>query len=651
MAVATSHNGGTLQANSWPLLYNGEFPFINLMKTCQTWDREGTVNGPPAPDTLDENGYPTTLDGAVSLRTVFAIPSQTNRPGNQVIKWDGTGTIELSLPNIAFVEGTFASRSGNSFTSTDGGRVVVSCADNADEVAAGTMNANLKITATDSVNNVRNIAWVHEDDEALYDAGEIVSPLFKQRIIEGGIGVYRDLDLGYKNGSQCTTWATRKPVDYYSYEAQELRASIYAGVTTGSGGAYAVTMSGFSYVQGATIQFMPNHTSANLSSTLSVNGTSKPLCLPWGAPFTGGYEVALPQQNRLRTAVYDADLDCWLMNYDAFGTGLINGTPPEIFLRLCAEIGCHPWFVQPPLSADPGTDYMASNAQMVKDYCEDNGITWMVPRFEGPNETWNFIFTGTQYAYNKANARWGVSQDHRNWYGRAVSVMGQAISTVYGDDRSKYWCICGMWTPVTDFDQPTVRLESPLHVADTSAAQAAKNWVTHICVANYWNVELEGATNEARMDWEVDVALAWDAATGEEKDAILTDYTSRTIDFLNGQFTDWMEYFADIAQTYGLGMTFYEGNYSPDYYGTDDPSYAERNALRRASKDHPVVYYAFHLSYAICERVGGVFPSIYNLGGKDGAWSVLDPTIYAADTPAWQAITAWKQGKRRFRAS
>ncbi len=77
-----------------------------------------------------------------------------------------------------------------------------------------------------------------------------------------------------------------------------------------------------------------------------------------------------------------------------------------------------------PLAIDPATDFMPSLAQ----FCRDNGPSWMVPRFEGPNELWNNAggFYQTGYANAKATA-YGWGADFHNWYGKVLSVLGQAV--------------------------------------------------------------------------------------------------------------------------------------------------------------------------------------------------------------------------------
>ena len=93
------------------------------------------------------------------------------------------------------------------------------------------------------------------------------------------------------------------------------------------------------------------------------------------------------------------------------------------------------------MTADPITDYPIQLAT----YLKSNAPSWMVPRFEGPNETWNFDYPVATYFSNKAQVYWSAF-DRINMYGKVVSVLGQAISTVYSADRTKYQVLCGVQT-------------------------------------------------------------------------------------------------------------------------------------------------------------------------------------------------------------
>jgi hypothetical protein len=83
-----------------------------------------------------------------------------------------------------------------------------------------------------------------------------------------------------------------------------------------------------------------------------------------------------------------------------------------------------------------------------------------------------------------------------------------------------------------------------------------------------------------------------------------------------------------------MGLTAYEGGYSPDY----DPSTAEVRAFRKASKFVAELEQLTLDIYNAFIALGGEFPSCLTFSGSYGAWSIHDPTIYASVTPQWDAI-------------
>ena len=206
-------------------------------------------------------------------------------------------------------------------------------------------------------------------------------------------------------------------------------------------------------------------------------------------------------------------------------TGLQNGVPPELMVRLCAEVGAHPHFVAPPLALDPITDFIPKLAA----YCRDNAPSWMVPRFEGPNELWNIAggFYQTTYAMAKSRA-YGWGDDYHNWYGKVMSVMGQAVSAAYGGDRSKYQVLCGVQTAVGSDAGGTAshndRLASSKYVSQSAPPQApytktpASNWVTHICCAQYYT------PSDYKTAQEASYAAAYATAEPSLKDSIANAY-------------------------------------------------------------------------------------------------------------------------------
>lgn len=224
-----------------------------------------------------------------------------------------------------------------------------------------------------------------------------------------------------------------------------------------------------------------------------------------------GYPVGSTHQS-IATLVYDAKLNAWIKQGgdEGFGSaGLFNSVPPEILVQLCAEIGAHPHFVTPHLAIDPATDYMPSFAA----YCAaHSAASWMIPRFEGPNELWNGAagFHQTHYAAQKANA-FGWGYDHHNWYGKTMSVLGQIVASAYGissgnvKTQTKYQILCGVQTASSDNTAGSnARLSAAAYVAGTGGgpqspytATAASTWVTHVATAQYYAATDYGSANEA----------------------------------------------------------------------------------------------------------------------------------------------------------
>jgi hypothetical protein len=105
-----------------------------------------------------------------------------------------------------------------------------------DPVGAGCDITNIR-SSSDYPHNIR---LFHINDEVALDAGEVFTSLFLSTA--GYFGVIRFLDWQYTTSNQCnvTTWWSRKPVSYVSYEADEKRPSLYAsGGTTLSGRTYS----------------------------------------------------------------------------------------------------------------------------------------------------------------------------------------------------------------------------------------------------------------------------------------------------------------------------------------------------------------------------------------------------------------------------
>jgi hypothetical protein len=568
MTFAASHNGGLVQINSTLLNTDGCFPFLNLLKNGTSWGRNGANTSPVTPDELDSNGYPNALSiSRGGTASICYAPSQAERIGNYVITWTSSGTILLNFSNTVLPTATFTgSVSSNILTAgaPSGGTIqkgmtlstggiigdqisgsagVAGTYNLVNGVNAGSQSMTVSGGSTTSAGNGRyvfsttatrfdfhitngpitNVIICHVDDEARITAGEVFGVKFKQTVSDMRFGVWR-AGVGWQNSntSQVTTWATRKPMTFYSYIAAERRAAWFAGTCTNTANAY-VTASfpsqhaadGTSWTSGVPkdkdivhVIWGANATpSGGITLDIGTSGTPINVLDPYtNALATSTYPAQAGTVNDFSTLVYDAQLNVWIKqggDTTQFAKGFDNAVPPELVVQLCGEIGMHPYFVVPYLSCTPMTDWTRQCAT----YCLNNGPSWMVPMFEGPNELWNFAANYYQgpYSNNVANSYgWGSSgTQYHEWYGKVMSTIGQDVAAAYSvikanvKTQTKYKVLCGVQTANavngTGTATSNPRLNSTKYLTGVPAAQAgyaldaAKDWVTHICTAQYYN--------------------------------------------------------------------------------------------------------------------------------------------------------------------
>jgi hypothetical protein len=640
-SAAATFNGGRSQVNLNFLQFGGDYPFLNCLKAAQSWSHLDN-SGPPEPNTLDSDGYPISISHG-GVYTVFFVPSQAARPGNYVITWSGNGTIYCGMSNMP-VSGSKTSTNGS-------GRYVFSTTDTRFVVGIRDIGTP----------RITNLQVFHINDEVALGSGQVFGTRFKQRLAEANFGVIRFLNWQNGNTTNVTTWATRKPTTYVFYSGTEHRGSLYAGITTNVGSAYSAQLPGFKLEDKATVIVKFNVSNAT-ACTLNVSGTGGiPILNSYSNPLSAGtnsYPVGGTWQS-IATLVYDATLKAWIKQGGdvALGSaGISNGCPPELMVRLCAEVGAHPHFVTPVLAIDPVTDYIPNLAA----YCRANAPTWMIPRFEGPNELWNNAggFFQTGYAQAKA-AAYGWGKDHHNWYGKVMSVLGQAVSIAYGADRTKYQVLCGVQTALGSSAAGTAtsnpRLASTKYVAQLTAPQSpytkspAANWVTHVCCAQYFTPSEYGTTQETAA------AAAYAAAAGNPtlQLEIATAYAN-TSNSGSGAYTlskcaifyaNWKIW----AQGFGIQkMCGYEGGYSPDYTGGGR---SQVDILRAASKQAPSLNGFLTTNYnSFVSLTGGgftaEFPSCFQLSGQaasNNVWAVLEDVYQAQSPPQWSALVAFNR--------
>ena len=628
-------NGGRSQVGLTDLQVGGAYPFLNCMKTAESWSHLDN-SGPPDPSTLDSDGYPLSISNG-GIYTVLFVPRQAARPGNYAITWKGNGAIIVGMPNTAI--------DGNKISTNGSGRYVFSTTDDRFVIGISSIG-DPRIT---------DLKVFHVDDEAALNSGEVFGIKFKQRLVEANFGVIRFAEWQYCNSTNVTTWATRKPITYVFYSGSEFRASLYAGLTTNVGAAYYATLPNFVLADKATVIAKFNASSEG-PCTLNVVETGDINILDEHADAlsNGKSSPVRGTRHSIATLVYDATLNAWIKQGGdlAVGSkGIENGCPPELMVRLCAEVGAHPYFVTPPFAIDPATDYIPGLASC----CRDNGPSWMIPRFEGPNECWNSAPGSypTGYANAKAMA-YGWGADFHNWYGKVMSVLGQAVSAAYGNDRKKYQVLCGVQTVMANHPGAmascNARLASTKYLSQSALPQstytksAASNWVTHICCAQYFQPSDYGTQREtAAAD---NYAAAADNPALQQ--SIATAYAN-TANSGSGAFTlsecavlyaGWKTW----ALSFGIKrMCGYEGGYSPDYTGSQVDQLRAASKLAPSLSDFTIMNYKNFVDLSD-DGFAAEFPSCFRLSGmntRNNAWSILDDVYQTPNQPQWNAIIAF----------
>ncbi len=505
----------------------GDYATINALLRAQSWAYVTTTgancntNTSPLPNELDTNGYPIPGSNGVTncggLTTLVYIPSQTELPGTWTVDWTGNGTVSV----------TGASSSSSSplvFTPT-------------------TQRMQINITATTSGNPLQNLRFYYSGYQSQLNAGNLLSPYFKQIIRDAKIGMVRFEDWvgNFSQFINVTKWVHNKPTSYVYYWGDEFRSNIFAGISTttyvvGSPGSVTVAVSCSAPTctgeNGApqdkdliTVEFDTTVNCAgslcNIGGTslcsgspstclvpvyLNLNGTGNVQVIDGGGGVTGGtgeglYTTEYPVQYRFATLAYDAGLNVWIKyggDLAASNRGIINVVPPAIIFQACNELGVYCWYNIPFLTIDPDSGYTTSLAQLAKSTLSPS-LKFIV---EPPDETWNGIYVWSGYASSKAAANWPSASDKgfNQEYGLWLSVIGQDVSAVYGGDRTKYGVEGCEWTAGSPTNTATVRSRfTSANYVTYNSGSPAYNYATDMCIAGYYNT-FEYKTGQEILD-------------------------------------------------------------------------------------------------------------------------------------------------------
>lgn len=655
-------NNGRSQIQFWLMGFAADQPFINNFKFGQGW-KYITGSFGVDPSDLSSDGYPLAGISNGGAAQLFYIATESLTANNYYyITWDGTASSPLTLSGATVITGNL-STSGVKVQPT-GGAITLG-------IQAGTVISNLSFHSEKYLANVA--------------AGEVWNPDFLARMRYYGCGAVRFLDWQPGNSTNVSVWAHRRPVTYAYYAAPEPRSSLYQGATTyalnGSSNDYAINLGASLPTDKQTVIVKISANSTGATNTFSIdNGVTKyPMLRPYADALTSS--ARWPVLNRKATLVFDAQLQGWLKyggDGQDFDMYLDNGVPFELMFDLCVRLGAHPYFVTPVLSASPLQDWHASAAA----YIRDNGPSWMVPRFEGPNEDWNSAaaFYATSYSNAKqlvtnggnvplssaitypvtnlawtgsgtsgtstltvtgtlppVGARitlggtWGnasaflnnvvyvtsvnsgagtitvdraptggtnpqavsgslapLAADLHNFYGQVISDIGQAVSAVYSDNRTKYEVYAGVQTgtgtSAGNLANSDPRLTSRNYVL--RGGSAASNWVTSIVNAQYITPSERGTNQELVDGYAYTVTNAGNPsaqATIAEAyvDTLNSGSGSFTISAVATLYANWKAWAAALGVT---KMHGYEGGFSPDFVST-----AVTSAITGATAANPCV--------------------------------------------------------------
>jgi hypothetical protein len=290
----------------------------------------------------------------------------------------------------------------------------------------------------------------------------IGSQLFRTRIQQANFSVLRDLDYINGNQTNCSSWATRKPINYFSYgwaenlrndtsgPGQYINALGTGGSSTGAATGSITYNSGtdtFNVVNGSgnwvdkqTYHLLlpaagtsTSKISLNGNPAVNIVGVSNNIQGSWGNTYVG-------------VVTYDAAFNA-VLGYNQVANGTNAGfecpVPPEVFVELNAEVNTSPWHVLPYLALDSMTDWTKQYATYIKaNYPQAR------PRFEVMNEIY-LIFGTFDSCYTAAKSRIWVTANPAAWttsnwncgaggantvgeVGKMASTVGQDLVSVYG---------------------------------------------------------------------------------------------------------------------------------------------------------------------------------------------------------------------------
>lgn len=622
-----AHNGGIEQLNlSFPL-FGADFPFLDLIKNCQQWDR---LDNTTAWDLSkhDDDGWMTEIYGT-GYHAVTAAPTQAQRPGNYVATWQDGGTAHIGMANTP-VSGSVSGANGRYEFLPGTDRFVIGAS------ALGTPY-------------MKNLKIFHADDEAAVTSGQVWGGKFLSRMTEGRPYALRFLNPLNLNRSPIAHWSDRKPLSYYSYDAPYMKKSLYAGVTTNDGDDYSIDFPGFTLTDKARVIVKWNATATGGTIRVNVAGTGLIRLMDEYLNDDGGDTIDFaprrPTVGKVCALFYDEMLNAYIMgngSQNLGNGGVCLGWPIELCIDLCNTVGAHCQIPMPRYACDPMSDF----CDELCDYARDNLDSGLKLQIELPNELFNgsIDFNNNFFARTKEETRDGAgSNDVIHWAGRVLPQIGKIMDAAYSGDRSRYDCIGSVQTNNGNPSAYDPMMNSTRYLSEPGqvAGDAAKFWTTRVDITGYWN------SSQYNKAVETTAAANYAAASTDAERAAIVDTFMRddsgtgafTLPLLFVKYAAWKTWLDGFGQDIVIGQ--YEGGYSPDY-GQNE----EINTFRAATKLWPGLYAKEIINCRTFIEMGGIAPSAFDFSGG-GAFEIFN-NIWDADPPRWTAFIHFNNNIRRY---
>lgn len=376
------------------------------------------------PAILDENGYPTSTP-QYNIYGIIKMPSNITPSTQMVLKWTGTGTIQLArgAPGFTVISGTSFAPTSAAYSLTVTGtnaRVVFSFATSVPN------SVTFNFLAGQTFQGLGKVVLCKLSDETAID--QATTP--EQMLDDNYVALYQTLNpgtvrsMGWANPNSGNVSQLRYVAPWQTsicISTQRWAPRAWAGTTSGTD-TYTCSAqkdATTSYVDGEMIQLQ--FASANISSSVTINSGGRgavPILNGRNCkPLVAGQITA----NSLATLTYDRLLGAFLWQ----AGGQTPCIPYEFQIAFANRVNANFWCT---ISAYMDDASVTALTQLVRDRL-NSGLNAL---FEYGNEIWNWNFPATLWAAARGAALGFPTDNNRQmygWYGlRHRQTMGLATA-------------------------------------------------------------------------------------------------------------------------------------------------------------------------------------------------------------------------------